>query len=252
MVFRSRGNSVKTLERKRVLRRFQKQTGLHFKDVSLLNQSLTHRSFVHEQSHEVWNNERLEFLGDSVLGLVIAEYLFDRMSGRAEGELARVKSTVVSEETLSHVALHIKIDTVLLLSKGEDRSGGKYKSSILSDSFEAVLGAYFIDSGFKAVRRFLLRYFKPEIEKVLDGRSVKDYKTLLQELVQKKFKVYPRYCLLKKTGPEHSKTFEIMVNVAGREFGPGSGKSKKQAERIAAEYAYCSLIKEMGPLIDRH
>lgn len=224
--------------RKKELLLFQNYAELRFRRLDLLNLAFCHRSFANESQEEVENNEKLEFLGDSVLGLITSEYLFYLLSDRAEGELARIKSFVVSENSLNAIAKNIKIDNYILIGKGEEYSGGRNKKAILADCLEAVIGAYYLDSGLKAVRTFILTYLVPEIMKVLEDKHDKDYKTLLQEFVQKKYKTYPKYKLLKKIGPDHDKTFLVEVKVREQIFGPGEGKNKKAAEQSAASIAY--------------
>lgn len=239
------GNSVDSA-RKKELQSFESRAGLRFKRLELLNQAFAHRSYANERADEIQNNERLEFLGDSVLGLVVAEYLYVNLSARPEGDLARVKSFVVSEDSLAHVARTIQVDRFVLVGKGEENSGGRTKKAILADAMEAIIGAYFLDSGFRAVRKFVVSHLVPQIESVLEDRHRKDFKTLLQELAQKNYKTYPRYTIQKKTGPDHDKTFWIMVDVAGTTYGPGKGKNKKEAEQAAAEEAYTALIPDDG------
>lgn len=225
-------------ERRKELQLFQKQAGIRFRDPALLNLAFSHRSFANESDGGVDNNEKLEFLGDSVLGLAVAEYLFRRFPDKAEGDLAKIKSFVVSEDSLAIIARNLKVDNFILIGKGEEYSGGRSKKALLADATEAIIGAYFLDSGFKPARKFVLEHLVPEINKVVENRHRKDYKTLLQEHVQKKFKNYPRYSLLKKTGPDHNKTFWIEVRINNRVYGPGKGKNKKEAEQAAAEIAY--------------
>ncbi len=238
-----RGNIV-TNERKKELHLFEGYTGLRFRKLELLNQAFSHRSYANEVGADVHNNERLEFLGDSVLGLVVAEHLYRELSDRPEGDLARIKSFVVSEDSLAEIARHIRVDNFILIGKGEEHSGGRSKKAILADAMEAIIGAYFLDSGFKAARKFVLKLLVPEIRKVLEDRHRKDYKTLLQELVQKRFKSYPRYTLKSKTGPDHDKTFWMEVDVAGTLYGPGKGKNKKEAEQAAARLAWQKISGE--------
>lgn len=241
-------NEVKTppisAERKKELQLFEKHIGIRFRKLELLNLAFSHRSFANENSGEVDNNEKLEFLGDSVLGLVVSEYLYLTLTDKAEGDLARVKSFVVSEDSLADIAKSIKVDNFILIGKGEEYSGGRSKKAILADCMEAIIGAYYIDSGFKASKNFILKYLIPEINKVLEDRHRKDYKTLLQEFVQKKYKSYPRYSLVKKTGPDHDRTFWINVTIDGKDYGPGQGKNKKEAEQNAAGVAYKNLAEK--------
>jgi len=184
-----------------------------------------------------YNNERLEFLGDTVLGLSIASYLYKTMPEKTEGELSKIKSVVVSEMTLSQLALAIGIDSLLVLGKGEEFSGGRQKKAILADALEAVIGAVYMDSGYVPAEKFVLSLMIPEIIKVKENRHLRDYKTILQEYSQKKFKHYPEYILVKKTGPDHDRTFWVSVQVNGQTYGPEKGKNKKEAEQASAKIA---------------
>ena len=224
--------------RKKELHLFEKNAGIRFRKLDFLNLAFSHRSFANESKESIENNEKLEFLGDSVLGLVVSEYLYKSLPEKNEGDLARIKSFVVSEESLAVIAKIIKVDNFILIGKGEEYSGGRNKKAILADCMEAIIGAYFLDSGFKASRTFILMYLVPEIIKVLENRHKKDYKTLLQEYVQKQFKTYPKYSLMKKVGPDHDRTFWIEVKVNNEIYGPGVGKNKKEAEQKAASLAY--------------
>jgi ribonuclease-3 len=224
--------------RKKELQLFEKNAGIRFRKLDFLNLAFSHRSYANESKESIENNEKLEFLGDSVLGLVVSEYLYKTLTDKNEGDLARIKSFVVSEDSLAIIAKILKIDNFILIGKGEEYSGGRNKKAILADCMEAVFGAYFIDSGFKASQNFILKYLVPEINKVLENRHKKDYKTLLQEYVQKSFKNYPKYSLMKKVGPDHDRTFWIEVKVENEVFGPGIGKNKKEAEQMAAALAY--------------
>ncbi|MDY7027531.1 MAG: ribonuclease III [Spirochaetota bacterium] len=228
-------------ERKKELLLFEKHIGIRFRKLELLNLAFCHRSYANESGADISNNEKLEFLGDSVLGLVVSEYLYRTLTDKAEGDLARIKSFVVSEDSLAEIAKSIKVDNFILIGKGEEYSGGRSKKAILADCMEAVIGAFYLDSGFKASMSFVLKYLVPEINKVLENRHKKDYKTLLQEYVQKRYKSYPRYSLVKKTGPDHDRTFWIEVTIQGKSYGPGKGKNKKEAEQHAAGIAYNDL-----------
>jgi len=223
---------------------FQKRAGIRFRRLELLDLAFCHRSFANETSQNIDNNERLEFLGDSVLGIVIADYLFRILPDRPEGDLARIKSHVVSENALAQIALNLDINVYVRVGKGEELSGGRTKKALLSDSLEAVIGAWYLDAGFERASRFIQRYFKSIIDIVLADRHQKDYKTLLQEFVQKRFHTYPRYTLERKTGPDHQKKFWMSVQVHGDSYGPGQGNSKKDAEQEAARLAYEILLSE--------
>ena len=230
-------------ERKKHLQSFEKKASIRFRRYDLLNLAFCHRSYTNENQKINENNEKLEFLGDSVLGLVAAEYLFNLLPEKVEGDLARIKSFVVSEESLAEIALTLNVNEFLLIGKGEENSGGRLKKAILADCMEAVFGAYFLDNGFKECSRFILNLLIPQIDKVLNNRHKRDYKSLLQEFSQKNYKTYPKYQIIKKSGPDHNKTFWVEVDVNGSTYGPGEGKNKKEAEQNAAESAYKRLAE---------
>jgi ribonuclease-3 len=227
-------------ERKKVLAAFVKTAGIRFKDLRLLSLSFMHRSLSNESNYKL-NNERLEFLGDAILGAVAATLLYARLGGRPEGELAKVKAVVVSEDVLAGVAREFQIDTLLLLGKGEENSGGRTKKAILADALEALVGALYLDSGYKAAFHLVSRFIDPEISRVLEHRHYQDYKSLLQELCQRRFHSYPVYRLMKRSGPEHERLFWMEVAVAGNVYGPGMGRNKKTAEQEAARMAFEAL-----------
>ena len=223
--------------RKKILAAFLKSADLKFKNLSLLNLSFMHRSVSNESSEKI-NNERLEFLGDAILGAVTADLLYQNLHGRSEGDLAKVKSVVVSEDVLSAVALKFGIDELLILGRGEELSGGRSKNAILADALEALIGAVYLDSGYKNVYAFVSGFISIEIERVLKKRHYRDYKSLLQEFCQRLYKGYPDYRLVKSSGPEHDRTFWVSVAVNGQVFGPAKGKNKKSAEREVAKIAW--------------
>lgn len=246
MFGKSRHKIARTVspERRRELLLFQRHAEIRFRSLELLEQAFTHRSWANETGAPAENNERLEFLGDSVLGLVVAEYLHENLPGQPEGELARIKSFVVSETSLSEIARSLRVDNYILIGRGEELSGGRSKKAILADALEAIIGAYYLDSGFQSSRRFVERFLVPEIVKVLEDRHAKDYKTLLQEYVQKRLKTYPHYRVVQKTGPDHDRTFWIEVRISDRSYGSGKGKNKKEAEQDAARVAWDALQAE--------
>jgi ribonuclease-3 len=227
-------------ERKKQLAAFQKTAGFRFRSLELLNLSFMHRSVSNESGGKA-NNERLEFLGDSILGAVCATLLYQKYPEKSEGELAKIKSVAVSEGVLSAIALELQIDTMLLLGKGENLSGGRAKKAILADALEALIGALYLDSGYRAAFTFVSRCLAPEINRVTDSGYHRDYKSLLQELCQRQFRVYPEYRMVKRSGPEHERMFWMEVNVDGNVFGPGMGRNKKSAEQEAAKMAYEAL-----------
>ncbi|MDR2103223.1 MAG: ribonuclease III [Treponema sp.] len=237
-------------ERKKVLTAFQKTAGIRFKNLELLNLSLIHRSVSNEAGFK-FNNERLEFLGDAILGAVAAALLYERLIDKSEGELAKIKSVVVSEDILSGVARELQIDTLLLLGHGEELTGGRNKKAILADALEALIGALYLDSGYKSAYTFVQRWIDPEISRALDNRYHQDYKSLLQELSQRLTRTYPVYRVLKRSGPEHARLFLIEVTVNGKVFGPGMGRNKKSAEQEAAKMAYERLIGLEEEIADR-
>ena len=231
-------------QRKALLAEFQKKTGIKFKNPHLLDNAFYHRSFVNETAGNAVNNERLEFLGDAVLGMVAASYLYRILDDKPEGELTKIKSFIVSETSLSEIALSIGVEKCLCLGKGEEHSGGRGKKAILADAMEAVFGAYYLDSGFKAVEKFILDLLVPQIQKVKENRHQKDYKTLLQEFYQKKYKQCPRYELVSRSGPEHEQVFSVRVCLGDTFYGPKEGKSKKKAEQEAARCAWEMLNRD--------
>jgi ribonuclease-3 len=224
-------------ERKKVLTAFQKAVGIRFRSIELLNLSFIHRS-VSNESGSKFNNERMEFLGDAVLGSITANLLYEKFKDKSEGDLAKIKSVVVSEDILSSLALVLQIDNLLVLGHGEDLSGGRNKKAILADALEALIGAYYLDSGYKEVFAFVSRYMSPEISRVVDNKDYQDYKSVLQELSQRKYRSYPVYRLQKRTGPDHERFFWMEVVVDGKVYGPGMGRNKKAAEQEAAKAAY--------------
>lgn len=227
-------------ERKRDLVDFSRGLSIRFNNLALLDMALHHRSFSNEAGRGGvrYNNERLEFLGDAVLGMATATYLYEEMLDKPEGDLAKIKSVVVSEMTLAPIAVEIGLDKYMVLGRGEELSGGRKKKAILADAMEAVIGAYYLDSGYAAVERLVLELIVPEIKKVVHNQHHKDYKTMLQEFYQKKNKSCPVYELVKCTGPDHDHTFWMSVRLGDVVYGPATGKSKKEAEQSAARMAW--------------
>jgi ribonuclease-3 len=230
-------------DRRKALRDFQKAAGLKFKSLELLNVSFMHRSVSNETGYKM-NNERLEFLGDAILGAAAATLLYRNLGQKPEGELAKIKSVVVSEDILSGIARVLQIDTVLLLGRGEEMTGGRTKKGILADALEALIGALYLDSGYKAAFSFVSRCIGPEISRVLERNYHQDYKSLLQELSQRLFRACPVYQMVKHSGPEHERLFWMEVSVDGVVYGPCMGRNKKSAEREAARLAWEALNKE--------
>ena len=219
--------------------------GWPFSDVTLLGRALAHRSWCAEVSGEE-SNERLEFLGDAVLGLVITDHVYRTYPGLPEGELAKVRASVVNSALLAEVAGELEIGSWLLLGKGEDASGGREKPSILADAMEAIIGAVYLDGGWAAASDLVLGLLGDHVAEAAAGPGGQDYKTRLQELAARTFDQLPRY-LVDDEGPDHAKRFFATVHVGGVARGRGDGRSKKQAEQAAARAAWAVLAGKDGP-----
>ena len=217
--------------------------GYRFQNISLLQNALTHSSYANERWHNsLLSNERLEFLGDSVLGMLVAEYLYHNFPNRPEGELTRMRADMVCEQTLAAAANRIGLGSHLLLGHGEEQGGGRKRNSILADAMESVIAACFLDGGMEAalkvVRQFIL------VEVPVSKLHNADYKTKLQELVQQKKNQVLSYKLAGQSGPDHDKKFDVEVSLNGNVVGCGSGSSKKRAEQMAAKSAIEKLFPE--------
>jgi ribonuclease III len=228
-----KGNNNR-IKRYRQLNKLQKNLKIKFKDKSLLNRALTHRSYVNEFRH-LKDNERLEYLGDSVLAVVINEYLFKRYEEYPEGDLAKIKSAAVSETTLARVAAEINLGSFLLMGKGEERCGGRDRASILANTFEAVIGALYLDAGLKESKRYILSLLKSHIERIDKLSYLRDPKTALQEYVQGRYKERPLYEIVEESGPDHKKQFKVKLIIHGEDISVGVGTSKRKAEMDAAK-----------------
>jgi ribonuclease-3 len=213
-----------------------------FADPALLDRALAHRSWVAESPGSS-SNERLEFLGDAVLGLVVTDHIFRTYPDLPEGELAKVRASVVSAAALAEVAAELGLGTALRLGKGEDASGGREKPSILADAAEAVMGAVYLDGGYDAAADLILRLLGDRISDAAAGPGGQDYKTRLQELAARVYETLPEYDVLDE-GPDHAKRFFAAVQVGDRRFTGGEGRSKKQAEQAAARLAWEALRPE--------
>ncbi len=211
-----------------------------FADPELLGLAVTHRSFCAENAGYV-SNERLEFLGDAVLGIVVTDFIFATYPEMPEGELAKLRAMVVSAATLAEVADDLELGEAVRLGKGEDASGGRHKPSILADAMEAVFGAVYLDAGMDAVRPLILRLLDDRITTAADGPGGEDYKTQLQELAARLYEELPVY-ELRDEGPDHEKRFFATVWLGGESHGVGEGRSKKQAEQAAAHSAWEQLV----------
>ena len=213
----------------------EKAIGYEFKNKKLLNQALTHTSYAYE--HNVESNEKLEFLGDSILEFISSEYLYKNYPNLREGEMTKVRATVVCESSLYKVAKVHGFSDFLNLGKSERLSGGKERPAILADSVEAVIAAMFLDGGLEVAKEFIISSLKNEIEIASKNVGLKDYKTVLQEKLQVHGEVKIEYTIIKEMGPDHDKSFEAEVKCNGKKLATGIGKSKKQAEMKAAQKA---------------
>ena len=217
--------------------------GYRFHNISLLQNALTHSSYANERYHNsLMSNERLEFLGDSILGMVGAEHLYRNFPDRPEGELTRMRADMVCEHTLATVANKIGLGNHLMLGHGEERLGGRSRESILADATESVIAACFLDGGLEAAAQFVKKYILVEVP-VTKLHNV-DYKTALQELVQQKKNQVLCYTLVGQSGPDHDKQFDVEVSLNGSVVGKGSGRSKKRAEQMAAKAAVEKLFPQ--------
>ena len=217
--------------------------GYRFKNITLLQNALTHSSYANERWHNsLMSNERLEFLGDSILGMCVAEYLYGNFPDRPEGELTRMRADMVCEKTLAAVANRIELGKHLLLGNGEEQGGGRSRNSILADAVESVIAASFLDGGMEAAKQFIQKFILVEVPVTRMHNA--DYKTALQELVQQKKNQVLSYTLVGESGPDHDKHFEVEVKLNGKVVGLGSGSSKKRAEQDAARVAIEKLFPE--------
>ena len=214
--------------------------GYRFRNITLLQNALTHSSYANERWHNsLKSNERLEFLGDSILGMVVAEYLYMQFPDRPEGELTRMRADMVCEKSLADVAARIDLGKHLLLGNGEEQGGGRSRHSILADAVESVIAAAFLDGGMAAAKQFIQKFVLVEVPVAKLHNA--DYKTMLQELVQQKKNQVLTYMLVGESGPDHDKVFQVEVSLNGTVIGTGSGSSKKRAEQAAA----CAALETM-------
>ena len=215
----------------------EKRIGYHFRDARLLATALTHSSYANERhSPEVESYERLEFLGDSVLGQVTAEFLYSQTPALPEGRMTRLRAELVCENSLHETALRLGLGEHLRLGRGEELTGGRERVSILADVVEAIIAAIYLDGGVDAARKFVMDQVLAGAQ-LEEGHAVADYKTALQELVQRRGEVAICYDLIGESGPDHNKTFTFSVSVDGERIGEGSGRTKKEAEQMAARRA---------------
>lgn len=223
----------------------QEQFGIRFKDAELLRMALTHKSFAHESASESYAiNEKLEFLGDSVLNFVITDYIYDRYPDFEEGDLAKLRAALVNTEVLADKASELRIGDFVFLGKGAEQTGGRERTSILADCFEAVVGSIYLDQGLEAVKGFIVPRFIDLVARMADSRSLSDCKTTLQEMTAQLYGVLPEYHIYREEGPVHSRVFYAEVLVRKRILGRGKGHSKKKAQQQAARQALKAIGEE--------
>ena len=240
MRFRVQSGGLAPARRKQLLA-FSRSIGYSPRDLRLLDQALTHSSSRNETGHRLPDNQRLEYLGDSVLGLIVNEALYLRHPGYTEGDLARIKSAVVSESSLAPVAGELGLGPLLTLGRGERSSGGTRRSSNLADAFEALIAAIYLDRGLVAARKFVLAALQGVLDSFAEPASARDSKSILQERVQKRSRKRPIYEVVSESGPDHQRVFVCRVMIDGREAGRGQGASRKRAEQDAASNALAML-----------
>ena len=214
----------------------EERLGYKFKNINLLKNSLTHSSYANEVRGGFSSNERLEFLGDSVLSVIVSDYIYKHYPNMPVGELTKLRASLVCEKSLCTFSRELHLGEFLMLGKGEEKGGGRERDSILADAFEAVLAAMYLDGGMEVARQHVLRFVLPELNHT-DDEVFKDYKTALQEIIQRNPEEEVTYILTDESGPDHDKLFTVEVHLNSNIIGKGSGKSKKQAEQSAAKQA---------------
>jgi len=225
------------------LENLEKIIGYKFKNIKLLENALSHTSYANEHKNTL-SNERLEFLGDAVLELTISEYLFISYPKLPEGEMTRIRASVVCEESLFKVAKSNKINEYLLLGKCEETTGGRQRQALLADSVEAIIGAIYLDSNFENAKEFILKNLKIEVEAAIKGLGIKDYKTLLQEQLQKNGEVEIKYEIIAEDGPAHDKTFTAIVNLNGKKLGEGKRQKQKRSRKYGRKTSIGKITKK--------
>lgn len=220
----------------------EKNTGVTFTDKELLRNAFYHRSYLNEARHIKHSNERLEFLGDAVLSFLTSNFLYKEYPEFPEGTLTNIRSGLVKTKSLADVAVTLQLGELLMLSHGEEDSGGRRNISLLADCFEAFLGAMFLDQGIETAKVFLEKYLFPNAHEIVETKSYIDFKSLLQEIIQQESRISPTYRVARSEGPDHAKTFWIEVVVGDKVLGTGSGKSKQEGEQAAAS----SALEKMG------
>ncbi len=223
------------------MKRLEENIKYSFKNITLLENALSHSSYANEKHLKYGSNERLEFLGDAVLSVIVADYLYKNFSDKPEGELTKLRASLVCEKSLCGFARSLKLGDFLLLGRGEELGGGRERDSILADAFEAVLAAIYLDGGMEAAREYVLHFIIEELSHTED-EAFHDYKTILQEIIQRNPEERLSYVLCSESGPDHNKSFTVEVCLNSNVIGSGTGKTKKRAEQMAAKDA----LKLMG------
>lgn len=228
-------------KRLKSLHEFEDIINYKFTDIQLLNTALTHSSYAHGHDNLLQYNERLEFLGDSILSMIISFHLYNSLKEMSEGQMTRIRANIVCEKSLFITAKKLKIGEYIFLSKGEENTGGRKRTSILADAVEALIAAVFLDGGIKEAEEFVLLFMKENIDSSIKNRIFNDYKSFLQEHVQKYNLGTISYKLISEKGPDHSKEFQIAVYLGDNLVGKGTGKSKKDAQQSAAKDAMIAM-----------
>lgn len=231
----------KDSRRNNELKELQLSIGYAFNDISLLNTALTHSSYVANRAERLEHNERLEFLGDSILSMIISQYIYRNCKEYAEGQLTRIRASIVCEPSLHEAAVKINLGRYLLISRGEELTGGRSRASILADAFEALIAAIYLDGGINKAKSFVLGALKEIIKRGIQNKIISDYKSFVQEYVQRTSKAKISYELLSEEGPDHNRSFEMALLLDDEIIGKGSGNSKKEAQQAAAKDAYEKL-----------
>ncbi len=225
-----------------MVEKFQNQFHLHFSNPALLATALKHRSYLNLTNEpRINSNERLEFLGDAVLDLVATHFLFEKFPNKTEGQLSKAKSVLVSKPVMGDIARELSLGELVLMNRGEEKTGGRRRKSILADAFEAIIGAIYLDMGLEAARQFIHHYLLSDIKKILRKGLYKNYKSMLLEYAQGNNRGLPVYKIIEESGPDHAKEFVIGVWLGNEKLGEGRGKSKKIAEQEAAKQAVQKL-----------
>ncbi|HAY96923.1 MAG TPA: ribonuclease III [Ruminococcaceae bacterium] len=222
----------------------EQKLGYKFNNINLLKNALTHSSYANEVRNGFSSNERLEFLGDSVLSIVVSDYIYKHYPNMPEGELTKLRASLVCEKSLCTFSRELELGSYLMLGKGEDKGGGRERDSILADAFEAVLAAIYLDGGMEPARRHVMNFVLREL-KHTDDEVFKDYKTALQEIIQRNPEESVTYILTDESGPDHDKSFTVEVRLNSNVIGKGTGKNKKRAEQMAAKEALMLMGEEI-------